>query len=175
MAYSELPWMPFLGHQAWTWTTLRRGNVFYYVYKRFFFKFCHVFCVFNVFYFYLNVFLHLWHWPCVTDFSGLFTYTGSWPTRTGNEHPADTPRAVWHTLLTGVALGTGGGWRGGASVLQHSCLYTDGLTVDRCAVRLYRESMNHVGPIYTMLYRCRVDEACVHGGELSSVQFGNST
>ena len=41
MAYSELPWRPFLGHQAWIWTTLRRGNVFYYVYKRFF-NFCHV-------------------------------------------------------------------------------------------------------------------------------------
>jgi len=36
MAYSELPWRPFLGHQVWSWTTLRRGNVFYYVYKRFF-------------------------------------------------------------------------------------------------------------------------------------------
>jgi len=22
------PWRPFLGHQAWSWTTLRRGNVF---------------------------------------------------------------------------------------------------------------------------------------------------
>jgi len=28
MAYSELPWRPFLGHQAWSWTTLRRANVF---------------------------------------------------------------------------------------------------------------------------------------------------
>ena len=27
MAYSELPWRPFLGYQAWRWTTLR-GNVF---------------------------------------------------------------------------------------------------------------------------------------------------
>jgi len=36
--------------------TLRRGNVFYYVYKRFFY-FCHVFTFFNVFFcFYLNVF-----------------------------------------------------------------------------------------------------------------------
>ena len=44
MAYSDLPWRPFLGHQAWSWTrpALRRGNVFYYVYKRFF-NFCHVF------------------------------------------------------------------------------------------------------------------------------------
>jgi len=33
--YSELPWRPFLGHQAWSWTTARRGNVFCYVYKRF--------------------------------------------------------------------------------------------------------------------------------------------
>ena len=39
MAYSELPWRPFLGHQAWSWTTLRRGNVFYYVYKRFLSRF----------------------------------------------------------------------------------------------------------------------------------------
>ena len=36
MAYAELPWRPFLGHQTRSWTTLRRGNVFYYVYKRFF-------------------------------------------------------------------------------------------------------------------------------------------
>ena len=36
MAYSELAWRPFLGHQAWSWTTLSRGNVFYYVYKRFY-------------------------------------------------------------------------------------------------------------------------------------------
>jgi len=28
MAYSELLWRPFLGHQAWSWTTLRKGNVF---------------------------------------------------------------------------------------------------------------------------------------------------
>jgi len=42
MAYSELPWRPFLGHQAWSWTTPRRGNVLYYVYKRLFY-FCHVF------------------------------------------------------------------------------------------------------------------------------------
>jgi len=42
MAYSELPRRPFLGQQAWSWTTLRRDNVFYYVYKRFFY-FCHVF------------------------------------------------------------------------------------------------------------------------------------
>jgi len=62
-------WRPFPWHQAWSWTTLRRGNVFYYVYKRFLKKFCHVFYVFNVFYFYLNVFLHLWwhrdHSPAV--------------------------------------------------------------------------------------------------------------
>ena len=28
MVYSKLPWRPFLRHQAWSWTTLRRGNVF---------------------------------------------------------------------------------------------------------------------------------------------------
>ena len=43
MAYSELPWRPFLGHQALSWTTLRRGNVFCYVYKRGFFIFVNVF------------------------------------------------------------------------------------------------------------------------------------
>jgi len=53
MAYSELPWSPFLGHQAWSWTILRRGNVFYYVYKLFF-VFLSRFLTF--FYFYLNVF-----------------------------------------------------------------------------------------------------------------------
>ena len=59
MAYSDLPWRPFLGHQAWSWITLRRGNVFYYVYKRFFY-FCHAFYVFNVFLkFLLESFLHL--------------------------------------------------------------------------------------------------------------------
>ena len=52
MAYSELPWRPFLGHQAWGWTTLRRGNVFI-TFTKFFLNVCHVF---NVFSFYLNVF-----------------------------------------------------------------------------------------------------------------------
>ena len=52
MAYSELPWRPFLGHQAWSWTTLIRGNVFFIIFTNDFY-FCHVF------YFYLNVFLHL--------------------------------------------------------------------------------------------------------------------
>jgi len=47
MAYSELPWRPFPGHQAWSWTTLRRGNVFRYVYQRFFIFV--TFYVFNVF------------------------------------------------------------------------------------------------------------------------------
>ena len=57
MAYSELPWRPLLRHQAWSWTTLRRGNVFYYVYKRF--LFLSRFYVFNDFNLYLNVFLHV--------------------------------------------------------------------------------------------------------------------
>jgi len=50
MTYSELPWRPFLGDQAWSWTTLRRGNVFI--------TFTNVF--FN---FYLNVFYiyAIWH------------------------------------------------------------------------------------------------------------------
>ena len=39
MAYSELPWRPFLGHRARSWTRLRRGNVSYYVYKRFLSRF----------------------------------------------------------------------------------------------------------------------------------------
>jgi len=50
MACSEFPWRPFLEHQAWCWTTQRRGNVFYYVYKCFLSRFY----VFYVFYFYLN-------------------------------------------------------------------------------------------------------------------------
>ena len=54
MAYSELHWRPFLGHQAWSWTTLRRGNVFITFTNGFYF--CHVFNIFNVLYFYLNVF-----------------------------------------------------------------------------------------------------------------------
>jgi len=61
MAYSELPWRPFPGHQAWSWTTLRRGNVFYYVnYKRFF-SILSRFYVFNVFKIFIWTFcLHLW-------------------------------------------------------------------------------------------------------------------
>jgi len=59
MAYFELPRRPFLGNQACSWTTLRRGNVFYYVYKRFF-NFCHVFFTFfNVFFVFMWTFLHL--------------------------------------------------------------------------------------------------------------------
>jgi len=57
MTYSELPW-PFLGHQAWSWTTLR-GNVFYYVYKRFFFIFVTFFNVLSVYLFLFERFLHL--------------------------------------------------------------------------------------------------------------------
>jgi len=48
MAYSELPWRPFPGHQAWSWTTQRRGN-FFITFTDVFFYFCHVFKVFNVF------------------------------------------------------------------------------------------------------------------------------
>ena len=36
MAFSELPWRPFLAHQAWSWTTLRWGNVFLLRLQRFF-------------------------------------------------------------------------------------------------------------------------------------------
>jgi len=52
MAYSELLWRPFLEHQAWCWTTLRRGNIFYYVYKRFF-----IFVTFLRFY---RFFIFIW-------------------------------------------------------------------------------------------------------------------
>ena len=55
MAYSELPWRPFLGHQAWSWTTLRRGNVLI-TFTNVFLIFVTFFTFFNVFYFYLNVF-----------------------------------------------------------------------------------------------------------------------
>ena len=52
MAYSELPWRPFLGHQAWSWTTLRTGNVFI-TFTNVFFYFCHVcFTLLTVFYIY---------------------------------------------------------------------------------------------------------------------------
>jgi len=57
MAYSELPWRPFLGHQAWSWTTLRRGNVFYYVYKGF--LFLSRFYVFTVFIFIWTFFTYM--------------------------------------------------------------------------------------------------------------------
>jgi len=51
----ELPWRPFLGHQAWSWITLRRGNVFYYVCKRVFifvmflrFNVFFIFCIYGL-------------------------------------------------------------------------------------------------------------------------------
>jgi len=53
MAYSELPWRPFLGHQTWSWTTWRRDDVFYYVYKRF----LNIFVTFLRF---LTVFIFIW-------------------------------------------------------------------------------------------------------------------
>jgi len=60
MAYSELPWRPFLGHQAWSWTILRRGN-FFVTFTDVFFKFLSRFYVFNVFKIVIwTYFLHLW-------------------------------------------------------------------------------------------------------------------
>jgi len=59
MAYSELPWRPFLGHQAWSWTTLRRGNVFLRL-QTFFFIFVTFLRFLNVFKFLFERFLHLW-------------------------------------------------------------------------------------------------------------------
>jgi len=50
MAYSELPWRPFLGHQAGSWTTLRRGNVFLLRLQTFFFKFLSRFFTFLTFF-----------------------------------------------------------------------------------------------------------------------------
>ena len=52
-------WRPFLGHPAWSWTTLRRGNVFYYIYKRFFIFVTFLPFLTFFFNFDLNVFLHL--------------------------------------------------------------------------------------------------------------------
>jgi len=47
------PWRPFLGHQAWSWTTLRRGNVFLLRLQTFVFVFVTFLTFLN---FYLNVF-----------------------------------------------------------------------------------------------------------------------
>jgi len=47
------PWRPFLGHQAWSWTTLRRGNVFLLRLQTFVFIFVTFLTFLN---FYLNVF-----------------------------------------------------------------------------------------------------------------------
>ena len=55
--YSQLPRRPFLGHQAWSWTTLRRSNVFI-TFTNVFLKFL---SRFYVFYFYLNVFTYMRH------------------------------------------------------------------------------------------------------------------
>jgi len=57
MAYSELPWRPFLGHQAWSWTTVRRGNVFITFTSDFYF--CHVFLRFYVFLFLFERFFYI--------------------------------------------------------------------------------------------------------------------
>jgi len=54
-----MPWKPFLVHQAWSWTTLTRDNVFDYVYERFFY-FCHVFYVFNVFKIFIWTFFYIY-------------------------------------------------------------------------------------------------------------------
>ena len=59
MACSELPWRPFLRHQACSWTTLRRGNVFYYVYKRFF-KILSRFNVFKRFFIFIWTFFYIY-------------------------------------------------------------------------------------------------------------------
>jgi len=67
------PWRPFLGHQAWSWTTLRRGNVFI--------TFTNVFLLLSrftfvtFFYFYLNVFLLIW--PKYVNENKLRKSTGS--------------------------------------------------------------------------------------------------
>ena len=64
MAYFELPWRPFLGHEAWSWTTPRRGNVFI-TFTNVFFIFVTFFTSFNVFLFLFKLFLHLWwRWRC---------------------------------------------------------------------------------------------------------------
>ena len=48
----SLPWRPFLGHRTWSWTTLTRADVFYYVYKRFFIYVTFL-ALFNVFYIFI--------------------------------------------------------------------------------------------------------------------------
>ena len=70
MAYSELPWRPFLGHQAWSWTTLRRGNVFI-TFTNVFFEFVLRFFFFNVFKSLFERFLHLWFSATVSSFMGM--------------------------------------------------------------------------------------------------------
>ena len=58
IAYSDLPWRPFLGHQAWSWTTLRRGNVSLLRLQKFFFLFLSRF-TFLTFLIFIWTFLHL--------------------------------------------------------------------------------------------------------------------
>ena len=60
MAYSELPWRPFLGHLAWSWTTLRRVT-FFITFTNVFKKNCVTFFyVLTFFKFLFERFLHLW-------------------------------------------------------------------------------------------------------------------
>ena len=82
MAHSELPWRPFLGHQAWSWTTLRRGNVFLLRLQKFFF-------IFVTFLRFLTFFL----------FERFFTYGSTYIIRYAFIH-----RARWITVVSPYSL-----------------------------------------------------------------------
>jgi len=86
IAYSELPWRPFLGHQARSWTTLRRRNVFITFTNVFKKKFLSRFYVFNVFVIFIWTFLRL---RLTHGSVGPAESTSQWALRSVHSHGCD--------------------------------------------------------------------------------------
>jgi len=120
MAYSELPWKSFLGHQAWSWTTLRRGNVFllrlqtfFLFLSRFFITFTNVLLLLSRFFIFLWTFFYIYGVCCLHS---LMHFNGGGGATTpkfvhsfgGSEPPLNT-QFFWPTLIGGGR----GQWLGG--------------------------------------------------------------
>jgi len=121
MAYSELPWKSFLGHQAWSWTTLRRGNVFllrlqtfFLIFVTFFITFTNVLLLLSLFFIFLWTFFYIYGVCCLHS---LMHFNGGGGATTpkfvhsfgGSEPPLNT-QFFWPTLIGGGR----GQWLGGA-------------------------------------------------------------
>jgi len=120
MAYSELPWKSFLGHQAWSWTTLRRGNVFllrlqtfFFIFVTFFITFTNVLLLLSRFFIFLwTFFLHLWR--LLPTQSNAFQWgrgatTPKFVHSFGGSEPPLNTQFFWPTLIGGGR----GQWLGG--------------------------------------------------------------